>query len=94
MYKALDGQQQDRRNWRPALLEVLDGWLHLFPEVANKNKGRISFGRQTTSELNIVLCEALQAFDWTGPLSLMAVVASPFRSIINTKGTRNISLCW
>ena len=43
MYKALDGQQ-DRRNWRQALLEELDGWLRLFPEVANKNKGRLAFG--------------------------------------------------
>ena len=43
MYKALDGQQ-DRRNWRPSLLEVLDGWLRIFPEVASKNKGGLSFG--------------------------------------------------
>ena len=31
MYKALDGQQ-DRRYWpAPALLDVLEGWLRLFP---------------------------------------------------------------
>ena len=41
MYK---DEQEDRRNWRPALLEVLDGWLRLFPEVSSKKKGRLSFG--------------------------------------------------
>ena len=43
MYRALDGQQ-DRIDGRPELLEVLDGWLHIFPEVASMNKGRLSFG--------------------------------------------------
>ena len=43
MYKALDGHQ-DRRNWRLALVEVLDGWLHLFLDVSSKRKGRLSFG--------------------------------------------------
>ena len=43
MYKAFDGQQ-DRKNWRLLLLEALDGWLRLFPEVASKNKGRLRLG--------------------------------------------------
>ena len=55
MYKALDsGGQQDRRNWRQALLEVLDGWLRLFPEVASKNKGRLSFGSATHAQASVV----------------------------------------
>ena len=33
MYKALNGQQ-DRRNWRLALLEVQEGWLRMFPGVS------------------------------------------------------------
>ena len=49
MYKALYGQQ-DRRNWRPELLEVLDGWLHIFPKVASKRKGRLSFGSSTDAQ--------------------------------------------
>ena len=75
MYKAFDGQQ-GRRNWRLALLEVLDRWLRLFPEVASKNKGKLRLGplptlsrercRRMTSELNIVPCEALQAVDGPG----------------------------
>ena len=80
MYKALDGQQ----DWRPVLLEVLDGWLRLFqvPEVTIKNKGRArqafvwvrnsrpaEVGVAATSELNnIAPCEALQAVDRTGRL--------------------------
>ena len=43
MYKALYGQQ-DRKNWWPALFEVLDGWLRLFAQVASKRKVRLSFG--------------------------------------------------
>ena len=43
MYKTLDGQQT-RRNCRMVLLEMLDGLLRLFPEVASKSKGRFSFG--------------------------------------------------
>ena len=46
MYKALDGQQ-DRKNWRQALLEVLDWWLYLFPEFASKNKDMLSIGSAT-----------------------------------------------
>ena len=74
MYKALDGQQ-DWRNWRQALLEVLDWWLRLFPEVASKDKAGFRLGqiptpsqarcRRTTSQLNIAPCEALQAVDRT-----------------------------
>ena len=81
MDKALDGQK-DRRNWKLALLEVLGGWLRLFPKVVSKNRGRLSFGSAThaqpsavsldrawtTSELNIVPCNALQAVDQTGQL--------------------------
>ena len=44
VYKALNGQQ-DWRNWRPALLEVLDGWLSLlkscFPRF--QARGRADF---------------------------------------------------
>ena len=53
MYKALDGQQ-DRRNWRQGLLEVLDGWLRLFPEVASQNKGRLSFGSPSDAQPSAV----------------------------------------
>ena len=38
---ASDGQK-GRRNWEPALLEFLDRWLRLFPEIASMNKGRFS----------------------------------------------------
>ena len=66
-YKALEGQQ-DRRNWRPALLEVLAEWLCMFPKVASKRKGRLSFGTSTDAppsdvsadELKFAPCEALQ----------------------------------
>ena len=53
MYKALD-KKQDRRNWRPALLEVLNGWLRMFPEAASKNKGRLSFGSATHAQPSAV----------------------------------------
>ena len=53
MYKALDGQQ-DRKNWRQGLLEVLDGGLRLFPEVAIKNKGRLLFGSATHAQPSAV----------------------------------------
>ena len=55
MYKALDGQQ-DQRNWRPwpALHEMLDGWLSIFPKVASKNKGRLSFGSATHAQPSAV----------------------------------------
>ena len=49
MYKTLDGQQ-DRRNWKPPLLEVLDGLLRLFPKVASKRRGRLSFGSLTDAQ--------------------------------------------
>ena len=102
MYKAFDGQQ-DRRNWRLLLLEALDGWLRLFPEVASKNKGRLRLGplptpsrgqcRLTISELNIAPYGALQAVDRTWLFGPMAVTVAPFRLKINTRGVRNISSC-
>ena len=81
MYKALDGQQ-DRRNWRLALLEVLDGWKRLFPEAASNLKQEqgqafvwVRYPRPakrcvagTTSQLKIVPCEAFLAVDLTGRL--------------------------
>ena len=58
MYKAPDGQQ-DRRNGRPALLEGLDGWLCLFPEVAGKRKGWLSFGSSTDAQPSAVPADDL-----------------------------------
>ena len=60
MYKALDGQQ-DRRNWRPALVEVLDGLLRLFPDVASKRKGRLSFGSAPDVQPSAVSADDLWA---------------------------------
>ena len=51
MFKALHGQQ-DRRNWRPVPLEMLDGWLHLFPEVSSKNETILP--RQRSGRTNIL----------------------------------------
>ena len=93
MCKALDGHQ-DRRNWRPALLEVLDGWLRL--------KARLRAGfclgplpmpsqarcRRTTSELNIAPCEALQAVDQTGRLRPHGCGCCSFQVPFNNKYER------
>ena len=36
------------------LLEVLDGWLRIIPEVASKNKGRLSFWSTTRAQTSPV----------------------------------------
>ena len=56
MYKALEltNRQQDHIDWRLALLEVLDVWLRLFPEVASKMKGRLSFRFATDAQPSAV----------------------------------------
>ena len=51
--------QARRRNWRQALLEVLDGWLCMFSEVASKNKGRLSFGSATHAQPSAVSLDDL-----------------------------------
>ena len=53
MYKSLDGHQ-DQRNWRPALLEVLDRWLRMFPEVASKRKCMLLFGSSANAQPSAV----------------------------------------
>ena len=58
MDKALDGQK-DRRNWKLALLEVLGGWLRLFPKVVSKNRGRLSFGSATHAQPRAVSPDGL-----------------------------------
>ena len=58
MYFAHHGQQ-DRRNWRPALREVLDGWLRMFPEVPSKRKCRLSFGSSTDAQPSAVPADNL-----------------------------------
>ena len=58
MYKTLNGQE-DRENWRQALLEVLDRWLRLFPEVPSKKKGRLSIGSATDAQMSAVSADDL-----------------------------------
>ena len=60
MYRAVDGLQ-DRRNWRQGLLEVLDGWLRLFPDVACKRNGRLSLGFAPDAQPSAVSADDLGA---------------------------------
>ena len=95
MYKALD-RQQERRNWRPTLLEVLEGRLCLIPEVACKRKGRFTLGSARAAQPSAVSPDDLWAqhcalrgspdcWQDRAAQGSTAVAAAPIRSITTWK---------